>query len=363
MRIMYRIGNIVCCRPGEVIAMKNSARSEMSRLVRLSLLAGAVCLARRFIRLQRKLDLGGRTVLITGGSRGLGLALAREFARRGSQVALCARDADELAAAAADIERLHGRVKIFVCDLRDESQISSLVQNVKNTCGEIDVLVNNAGTISVGPLETMTIEDFREAMDVNFWSAVHTTKAVAPGMIGRGCGRIVNIASIGGKIPVPHLAPYCASKFALVGFSSALRIELAKDGVLVTTVNPGLMRTGSPRNASFKGKYRAEYAWFSISDVMPGLSISAAGAARRIVRATVFGEAEVIIGLPAKVAARLYGVAPGLSVELTALADRLFPRAGRSSQQPRRGYESESWVTQAVLSKLGRKAERQYNQI
>src|SRR5204863_5194639 len=120
-----------------------------------------------------------------------------------------------------------------------------------------------------------------------------TTLSVLPAMRRQGEGRIVNISSIGGKIAVPHLLPYDASKFALTGFSEGLRAELLKDGIYVTTVCPGLMRTGSPRNADFKGQHEAEYAWFSIGDSLPGMSMSAEAAAERIVTAFRQGEAEV----------------------------------------------------------------------
>lgn len=120
----------------------------------------------------------------------------------------------------------------------------------------------------------MTLEDYHEQMDSNYWSAVHTCYYVVPHMQERRSGRIVNISPIGGKVAVPHLLPYCAGKFALGGYSRGLRSELMKDGIVVTTVFPGLMRTGSPRQAMFKGGNEAEHAWFSIAGSLPGLSIS-----------------------------------------------------------------------------------------
>jgi short-subunit dehydrogenase len=103
-------------------------------------------------------------------------------------------------------------------------------------------------------------------MAIHFWAPFYAMQAVLPQMRERGAGRIVNISSIGGKVAVPHLAPYCASKFALVGLSKAMRIELAKDNIFVTTVCPGLMRTGSHVNAVFKGQNEKEFAWFSIGN-------------------------------------------------------------------------------------------------
>src|SRR5204862_4688180 len=134
------------------------------------------------------------------------------------------------------------------------------------------VLINNAGVITVGPFEDFSKADFDEAMAIHFWAALYTLKAALPHMRKAGGGRVVNISSIGGKVGVPHLAAYCASKFALTGFSQSIRAELAKDNIRVTTVAPGLMRTGSHVNAKFKGNHAAEFAWFSVSSGTPLIS-------------------------------------------------------------------------------------------
>jgi len=225
------------------------------------------------------------------------------------------------------------------------------------------VLVNNAGVITMGPVETMTLDDFHHAMDVNFWGAVHAIYAALPTMRARGSGRIVNITSIGGKVSVPHLSPYCASKFALVGLSEGLRAELAHDGILVTTVCPGLMRTGSPRNADFKGQHQSEYAWFSISDALPGLSMDAERAARRIVRACARGEPEIILTAPAKLAVRVQGAMPGIVGELLGLANRLLPAPGGIGRAAAKGHESESTLSPSWLTRLSDAAAERHNQM
>ncbi|MGH9900873.1 MAG: SDR family NAD(P)-dependent oxidoreductase, partial [Pyrinomonadaceae bacterium] len=217
--------------------------------------AGALLAARTFVRRWREYDLRGKTVLITGGSRGLGLVLARELAREGANLAICARDPAELERARVDLINRGANAIAFPCDVTDRAQVKELVDVVRHRFGRIDVLVNNAGVIQVGPVEEMTLEDYEEAMRTHFWGPLHMILEVLPDMRRRGGGRIVNVSSIGGKIGVPHLTPYSASKFALVGLSEALRAELGKDGVVVTTVCPGLMRTGSPRNATFKGQH------------------------------------------------------------------------------------------------------------
>jgi short-subunit dehydrogenase len=339
-------------------------RKKTSAIVKTSLFAaGAWWLTKAALKRHRRIDLQDRNVLITGGSRGLGLLLAREFASRGASIAICARDEGELARAKEDLNERGARVETFPCDLTDADQINGLIEDVESTLGPIDLLVNNAGSIIVGPAQVMMIEDFQQAMDVNFWAAVRTTLAVVPKMKSRGFGRIINIASVGGKMPVPHLAPYCASKFALVGFSTTLRAELSKDGILVTTVNPGLMRTGSPRNADFKGKQKAEYAWFSVSDSVPGMSMSAPSAARKIVNAAIGGEAEVAIGLPAKLASTFYGLCPNLQAEIATLANAALPSADAATSGKKPGRQSESWITRSFLRYFGHRAERNYNQL
>jgi NAD(P)-dependent dehydrogenase (short-subunit alcohol dehydrogenase family) len=213
--------------------------------------AGAmVAVAARFIG---RASLERRTVLVTGGSRGLGFLIARECARGGARVVICARDLAELERARAALAREGHRITAIACDVSGRAAVTSMIDQVTRTLGGIDVLVNNAGVIEVGPFETMTLDDFARAMDVMFWGMLHTTTAVLPQMRARGGGRIVNVTSIGGRIAVPHLAPYSAAKFAAVGLSEGLRAELAGSGVRVLTVTPGLMRTGSHVAGALQG--------------------------------------------------------------------------------------------------------------
>src|SRR5437762_13621189 len=249
--------------------------------------AGAAAAAggRALGRWLKRFDLQGRTVLITGGTRGLGLELARQAGRAGARVAICGRDADTLARARESLSQRDAAVLAATCDVTDRNQVAELIRSVQAGMGHIDVLINNAGMVEVGPVGAMTTADFERDMATNFWGPLNAILAVLPHMRARGEGRIVNIASIGGKLSVPHLLPYSSSKFALVGLSEGLRAELRASGIIVTTVCPGLMRTGSPRNANFKGRHEAEYAWFKISDSLPLTSINARRAARQIIDA------------------------------------------------------------------------------
>lgn len=298
--------------------------------------------ARALLRRATAYDLRGKTVLITGGSRGLGLTLARTFAAEGASLVICARDPEELERAREDLVQRGASVLAVPCDVTDRLQVETLVQAARQQFGTIDVLVNNAGLIQVGPMEVQTLEDYEAAMQTHFWGPLYTILAVLPEMRERRAGRIVNISSIGGKISVPHMLPYSASKFALVGLSEGLRAELSKDGIQVTTVTPGLMRTGSPLQASFKGQHEKEFTWFAISDSLPVLSISAVKAAEEIVTACRRGDAALTLTLPAQLAIPFHGVFPGLTADLLGVVNRLLPGPGGIGIGTALGVESQT---------------------
>ncbi len=308
-------------------------------------------------------DLKHKTVVITGGSRGLGLVMAREFAREGARLVLCARDTQELRRARVDVEKLGAEVMTVPCDVTNSQSVGEMITAVNNRFASIDVLINNAGIIQVGPLEVMTMQDFERAMRSHFWGPLNTIMAVLPYMRQKKSGRIINISSIGGKVSVPHLVPYSASKFALVGLSKGLRAELLKDGISVTTVCPGLMRTGSPRNAEFKGKHRYEYAWFSISDALPLLTVSAENAARQIVRACKRGQAELVISVPAKLAVLFDTLFPEMMSQVFGLANQLLPAPGGVGNQNMKGRESSSAWSPSWLTTLSEEAALRNNEV
>ena len=312
---------------------------------------------------RRQYDFENKVVLITGGSRGLGLVLAREFADKGARIAICARDGDELALARQDLEARGADVFDAICDVRNQDEVIQLVADVKTRFGQIDVLVNNAGVIQVGPLEVQTQKDFEDAMRIHFWAPFYTMQAVLPEMRRRGAGRIINISSIGGKIAVPHLAPYCASKFALVGLSSAMSVELAKENICVTTVCPGLMRTGSHINATFKGQNEKEFALFSISNALPVSSISAESAARQIINASARGDSEAIISAQAQLAAKMNNLFPEFTSEILSMVNRLLPAKGGIGKGYATGLESASFVSPSFVTSLIDKASYRNNEL
>jgi NAD(P)-dependent dehydrogenase (short-subunit alcohol dehydrogenase family) len=317
------------------------------------------------LRRARRMDLEGRVVAIFGGSRGLGLALAQALVGRGAHVALIARTESDLEAAADAIEELGGpRPLTVACDVTRREAVLKAIDRVMAEHGRIDVLINDAGVITVGPVEHMRGYDFERAMSTHFWGPLYAMEAVIPIMRVQGEGRIVNISSIGGRVAFPHLLPYSASKFALVGLSDGMRAELARDGIRVTTVCPGLMRTGSHMNVGLKGRYERELAWFSVLDALPGLSMSARRAARRIVRAIERGERELTLGLPAKLAVLMQAFAPETTAAMMTLVDRMLPAPrNNASAQERSGWQSRSrWVPSRLTRPLDRAAET-YNEL
>ena len=284
---------------------------------------------RAVVRARRRIDFAGRAVLVMGGSRGLGLVIARQFADAGARVAICARDNDTLNRARHDLAQ-HAAADVMAvqCDVTDVNQINETVDTVARHFGRLDVLVNNAAIIQVGPAQEMTPDDYDVAMRTIFWAALHATRAALPHLRRQGGGRVANVASIGGKIAVPHLLPYSTAKFALVGLGEGLRAELLGENVYVTTICPGLIRTGSPPNADFKGRADEEYAWFSAGDVTPGQSASAEAVAAKLLDAVRHGDAEVSIPLAATLPILLHGIAPGVTAELMAIANRFLPKPG-----------------------------------
>lgn len=314
-------------------------------------------------RAGRRFEFRDKVVLITGGSRGLGLVLARGLASQGARLAICARDVDELERAAEDLKSYGVDVFYAACDMRQQPEVERLVSQVRMQFGRVDALINNAGVIQVGPLEDQTQADFEEAMRVHYWGPFYAIQAVLPEMRGRKEGRIVNISSIGGKIPVPHLTPYCSSKFALAGLSAAMRTELAKDNVYVTTVYPGLMRTGSHINAIFKGQNQLEFALFSIVNGLPLTSVSAENAARQIISAARRGDAELIISVQAKVAAKMYALFPEFTSAVLELTNGFLPEEGGIGTGHATGLDSTSSASPSLLTKLIDAASHRNNEL
>ncbi|WP_243374893.1 SDR family NAD(P)-dependent oxidoreductase [Geotalea sp. SG265] len=321
--------------------------------------AGAAIMAMAAVAVirSRRFDFRGTSVFITGGSRGLGLELARQLAVQGARLSLIARGKAELERARRELMASGADVLVFPCDLRNEEEIERAVTAVQGVRGGIDVLINNAGIIQVGPEENQQLEDYREAMAIHAWAPLLLMRKVVPIMKRQGRGRIVNISSIGGLVAVPHLLPYCMSKFALTGLSDGMRSELAKDNILVTTVAPGLMRTGSHVRAFFKGKHTSEFAWFSISGANPFLSTTPERTARRIIGACRYGKPRLIVTLPAMLLHGLNANFPDLTATAFSFANRLLPaptHPGGDRLKP--GWQCRSNIAPSLLTRLADRA-------
>lgn len=310
-------------------------------------------------------DVRRPVALVAGASRGLGLLIARELAAQGCRTVLCARDREELDRAVANMRQWGHASDSYVCDVSDHRAVDELVAQVARDIGVVEVSVHVAGVIQVGPLGSMTREHFKEAIDIMAWGPVNLALAVLPGMRALGRGRIATITSIGGVVSVPHLLPYSTAKFAAVGFSQGLRAELAGSGITVTTVVPGLMRTGSHLHAKFTGAPAREYAWFAPSASLPFLAMDAERAAAKIVRGVLRGRGTMLLSPLTKVGARIGGVAPATTAAVMGAAARLLPGAPPGPRATLDGEAARKDLSSRIvegLTMLGTRAARRFNE-
>ena len=329
----------------------------------LAIVGAAVAAGLLWRRARRPESFEGQTVLITGGSRGLGFAMARRFAREGAVLAICARSTDQLDRAAARLrDDGAGDVLTIPCDVRDPEAVRGAVATVVKRTGRIDVLVNNAGVIQVTPFEHAQLDDFRASLETHFWGPLHFVHACLPHFRRQQGGRVVNIASIGGRIAVPHLLPYTVGKFALVGLSEGLRAELHALGVSVTTVTPHLMQTGSHRNVLVRGQHAKEATWFALGTASRLTSLDADVAATRIVEAARARRASVTPGWQARVASLGHVLSPALSAALTTAVTRLLLPSPAADGQGDRGRLSRDLDLGATAGWFATDAAREYNQ-
>lgn len=290
---------------------------------------GAAVGIREAIGRAREADLSGQVALITGSSSGLGLLMAGQLAGEGCRLVICARSEPELEAAGRELESLGAEVLAVRCDVADKDDVQRMIDAAVEVFGGIDLLICNAGVIQVGQLQSMELKDFHEAMDIMYFGTLYPILATLPHMRAKGRGRIALVTSIGGKTSVPYLLPYNAAKFAAVGLGEGLRAELSDEGIVVTTIVPGLMRTGSYLNAKFSGEVsgrESAYRLFSALSSLPLLTGSAESAARAYIRAIKRGDAYVMYPPHYNLIARIHGMAPATTMAAMGLADRLLPK-------------------------------------
>ena len=248
--------------------------------------------------------LNGTTAVITGATSGIGRETALEFAKAGASVVIAGRRKQRLSKLAAEIDAAGSKALAVVTDVADQSQVEHLVAAAVDEFGRIDSLVNNAGVAFAGRFNEMALEDFRRVMDVNFWGAVYASKAVIEQMRKqRGGGVIINVSSILGKRGAPFETAYCSSKFALAGFSEALRAEVMSDGIDVCTIFPGAVETEIFESA-------ANQTGFELPSFLP--KFPAKAMAKLIVQTARFPQPEVVMALDAQAINFFNTLAPGL---------------------------------------------------
>jgi NAD(P)-dependent dehydrogenase (short-subunit alcohol dehydrogenase family) len=190
-----------------------------------------------------KIDLKGRTAVITGGSRGLGEAMAKTLAGAGAQIALVARDRARMELVRDDIAAHGGAAEVFVADVTRENEVANLAEAVNTRFGSPQILINNAGINLRKNLVDFTLEEFRSVLDASLISTFLMCRAFVPGMRGTGYGRILNMSSIMGHVSLAGRAAYSSAKAALLGLTRALALELASDGITVNGISPGPIGT------------------------------------------------------------------------------------------------------------------------
>ena len=195
--------------------------------------------------------INGKLAIVTGAASGIGRATALSLAKRGARLIVTDVNRDGLAETASQIEALGGSATTFILDVSDRDAIYAFAQEVESAHGGADIVINNAGVAQIARVEDLSYEDFEWVMNIDFWGMVYGTKAFLPQLQKKGGGHIVNVSSIFGLISVPSQAAYNSAKFAIRGFTEALRHEMRGSDIQVSSVHPGGIKTNIVRNARF----------------------------------------------------------------------------------------------------------------
>ncbi len=226
-----------------------------------------------------------KVVVITGASSGIGEAAAEQFAKKGANIVLVARRKDKLEEVERKLSKYSTKILVQVCDVSDKEQVKLMSEKVIETFSKIDVLVNNAGFVIYGKVEELSIEDIESQMKTNYFGTINCTKYFLPHFLKQNSGHMVNVASVGGSFGVPGIASYCATKYAMLGFSEGLHHELHGTNVGVTVVSPIMVRTNLFDHPSFK----------NFTKYATGISLSADTVAKAIIKASNSSRLEIVV--------------------------------------------------------------------
>lgn len=273
-------------------------------------------------------DLNNKVAVVTGASMGIGETVARELAREGCRVALIARGRDGLERVAQAIRLAGGEAGVFPCDMSDASAVAATMQAIESDLGPIAILVNNAGAGTFKPLAKMRLDEAMLTVQLPFGAAIAACHAVAPRMMARGEGQIINITSPASYLPFPYMVPYTASRHAMLGLSLALREELASHGVGVSLLCPAKVDTG------YFERNDADFGWYPrLSAAFPVLQPK--DVARQVVRAVYRNPRELIFPISLRVAMRAFQKIPVLSLFLLKALGLFSPLDSRLAQEAR----------------------------
>ena len=281
-----------------------------------------------------KRSLAGRVAVVTGASSGIGLATAKALARAGARLILVSRSEARLQATAQDVARAAGGGPpslVLPCDVSDPEAVRTMADRVRRAAGTPDIVVNNAGIGHWAPVVELSLERIRAVFDVNFFGAVHCTKAFLPAMLERRQGTVVFVSSGLGALPFPYTGAYCASKHALNGFAGSLRAEVEPLGVNVLLVLPGGTRTAFFEANAYPADVLRRYLF---QRLVPSERV-----ARRIVRAVIRGRRRVVMGRLNDLGLRLAGALPELEGAFLSFVGRRVLRREPSSAKAPRGAE------------------------